>query len=161
MEIFFFFFFFFFFGATVYTILKQLELVISEISRKYMYFFTDNWILFAKLIYFLGLLKSKAKLTYNQTWSCHTALHAMSRAFSAQRGPPWWFSQGHPMISKILKVLSFVLPFNPLTPNIKEQILLSCPHTFRIKVLGRSYVKYQENSPWVIISVILMTSGVE
>ena len=27
----------------------------------------------------------------------------------------------------------------PLTPNIKEQILLSCPHTFLIKVLGRSY----------------------
>ena len=30
--------------------------------------------------------------------------------------------------------------FHPLTPNIKEQILLSCPHTFFfIKVLGRSY----------------------
>ena len=28
---------------------------------------------------------------------------------------------------------------NPLTPNIKEQILLSCRHTFLIKVLGRSY----------------------
>ena len=27
----------------------------------------------------------------------------------------------------------------PLTPNIKGQILLSCPHTFLIKVLGRSY----------------------
>ena len=26
-----------------------------------------------------------------------------------------------------------------LTPNIKEQILLSCPHTFLLKVLGRSY----------------------
>ena len=25
------------------------------------------------------------------------------------------------------------------TPSIKEQILLSCPHTFLIKVLGRSY----------------------
>ena len=29
--------------------------------------------------------------------------------------------------------------FKPLIPNIKEQILLSCPHTFLIKVLGRSY----------------------
>ena len=28
---------------------------------------------------------------------------------------------------------------NPLTPNIKEQILLSCPHTFLIKVLRRSF----------------------
>ena len=28
---------------------------------------------------------------------------------------------------------------NPLTPNIKDQILLSCPHTFLIKVLGGSY----------------------
>ena len=26
-----------------------------------------------------------------------------------------------------------------LAPDIKEQILLSCPHTFLIKVLGRSY----------------------
>ena len=29
------------------------------------------------------------------------------------------------------------ISINPLTPNIKEQILLSCPHTFLIKVLGR------------------------
>ena len=29
--------------------------------------------------------------------------------------------------------------FKPLTRNIKEQILLSCPHSFLIKVLGRSY----------------------
>ena len=28
---------------------------------------------------------------------------------------------------------------NPLTPNIKEQIILSCPHAFAIKVMGRSY----------------------
>ena len=28
---------------------------------------------------------------------------------------------------------------NPLTPNTKDEILLSCPHTFLIKVLGRSY----------------------
>ena len=27
---------------------------------------------------------------------------------------------------------------NPLTSNMKEQVLLSCPHTFLIKVLGRS-----------------------
>ena len=29
------------------------------------------------------------------------------------------------------------LSVNPLTPNIKEQILLSYPHTFLIKVLGQ------------------------
>ena len=29
--------------------------------------------------------------------------------------------------------------FNPLIPKIKEQILLSYPHTFLIKVLERSY----------------------
>ena len=29
--------------------------------------------------------------------------------------------------------------FNPLTPDIKEQILLSFLHTFLIKVPGRSY----------------------
>ena len=129
-------------GATVYTILKQLELVTSEMSTKWLYFFTDNWILFAKLIYFLGLLKSKAKLTNNQTCKedLTTQLY-MSRAFSAERGLPWWFSQGHPTISKILKVLPFVLPFDTLTPNIKEQILLSGPHTFHIKVLKRSYVR--------------------
>ena len=28
------------------------------------------------------------------------------------------------------------LQVNPLTPNIKEQIFLSCPHTFLIKLLG-------------------------
>ena len=40
------------------------------------------------------------------------------------------------------------LSINPLTPNVKEQILLSCPHTFHIKfTLG--------------ISLILMTSGIE
>ena len=29
---------------------------------------------------------------------------------------------------------------NPLTLNIKEQIVLSFPHTFLIKVLGRRYM---------------------
>ena len=29
--------------------------------------------------------------------------------------------------------------FNPLTPNIKEQILLSYPNAFLVKALGRSY----------------------
>ena len=31
---------------------------------------------------------------------------------------------------------------NPLTLNIKEQIILSYPHT------GKKILKYQENSPW-------------
>ena len=34
--------------------------------------------------------------------------------------------------------LSWVVALNPLTLDIKEQILLSCPHTSPIKVLGRS-----------------------
>ena len=34
---------------------------------------------------------------------------------------------------------SVIILFNPLTPNVKEQILLSCSHTFLIKVLERSY----------------------
>ena len=41
--------------------------------------------------------------------------------------------------STFLKVSSAFQLFNPVTPNIKEEILLSCPHTFLIKVLGRSY----------------------
>ena len=40
-----------------------------------------------------------------------------------------------------------------LTPNIKEQILLSCPHTFLIKVL---LLKCQENSPWVRILMMFL-----
>ena len=47
-----------------------------------------------------------------------------------------------------------LIEFKLLTPNIQEQILLSCPHTFFIKVhvLERSYQdKYKETSPWVII----------
>ena len=55
--------------------------------------------------------------------------------------------------------------FHPSTPNIKEQILLSSPHAFHTNVLGggggEKLLKYQENSPWVITSLILMTSGVE
>ena len=39
-----------------------------------------------------------------------------------------------------LKSHSFMAPFfKPLAPNIKERILISCPHTFLLKVLGRSY----------------------
>ena len=50
------------------------------------------------------------------------------------------------------------ITFNPLTSNLKEQILLSCPHTF-LKSTGEKLLKYQENSLWVIISLILITSG--
>ena len=32
---------------------------------------------------------------------------------------------------------------------------------FSYKSTGEKLLKYQENSPWVIISLILMTSGVE
>ena len=45
--------------------------------------------------------------------------------------------------------------------NIKEQILLSWPHTFLIKLLRRSSLNCQENSPWVILALILLTSEVE
>ena len=62
-------------------------------------------------------------------------------------------------LSRNASVMPYLL--NPFTPNIKEQILLSCPCTFLIKVLGKKLLEYQENSPWVIISLILMTSGVE
>ena len=51
--------------------------------------------------------------------------------------------------------------FKPLTPTIKEQILLSCLHTFLITKTGEKLFKYQKISPWEIISLILMTSGVE
>ena len=49
---------------------------------------------------------------------------------------------------------------NSLSPNINEQILRSCLHTFLINVFGKNCYKYQENSLWVITSLILMTSGV-
>ena len=40
----------------------------------------------------------------------------------------------------IAKVKRFLgLNVYPSTPNMKEQILLSCPYTFLIKVLGRGY----------------------
>ena len=46
--------------------------------------------------------------------------------------------------------------FNPLTTDIKKQILLSCSHTFLIKVLGRSYENIKKI--WVIIRVIILNS---
>ena len=49
---------------------------------------------------------------------------------------------------------------NPSTLNIKEQFVLSFLHTF-LKSTGETLLKYQEISPWVIISLILMISGVE
>ena len=58
------------------------------------------------------------------------------------------------------------LQLNPLTPNIKEQIIflysILSPY-FSYKSIGEKLLRYQENSPWVIISliIILMTSGVE
>ena len=41
----------------------------------------------------------------------------------------------------------------PFTHNIKEQIILSCPHTLilKYKSTGEKLLKYHENSPWVII----------
>ena len=36
-----------------------------------------------------------------------------------------------------LVFIMFIPFFNPMTPNIREQILLPCPYTFLIKVLGR------------------------
>ena len=40
---------------------------------------------------------------------------------------------------KLNKALAQLVGVNPLTHNIKEQILLSCSHTFLIKVLGRTF----------------------
>ena len=33
----------------------------------------------------------------------------------------------------------------PLTPNIKEQIFLSCPHIFLVNLLGRSYFNIKKS----------------
>ena len=45
---------------------------------------------------------------------------------------------------------------NPLNPNIKIQILIYCPYTFRSS--GENLLKYQLDSSCVIMSVILMTT---
>ena len=42
---------------------------------------------------------------------------------------------------------------NPLTPNIKEQILLSFSLYVSYNRTGEKILRYQENSPWVIISL--------
>ena len=45
----------------------------------------------------------------------------------------------------------FLCRFNPLTSNIKGQILLSCFHIFFFlyKSVGKKLLKYQENSPYL------------
>ena len=49
--------------------------------------------------------------------------------------------------------------------NTKEQILLFCPVSyFSYKSTGEKVLKYQENSPWMVVTsllVILITSAVE
>ena len=47
---------------------------------------------------------------------------------------------------------------NPLNPKIKIQILICCPYTFSIEVVGRILLKYQLDSSCVIMSLILMTT---
>ena len=47
---------------------------------------------------------------------------------------------------------------NPLNPNIKIQILICYPYTFSIEVVGRILLKYQLDSSYVIMSLILMTT---
>ena len=54
--------------------------------------------------------------------------------------------------------LTFVYPSNPLFLRANSPIL--SPY-FSYKSTVEKLLKYQENSPWVIISFILMTSGVE
>ena len=46
--------------------------------------------------------------------------------------------------------------FNPLTPIVKEQILLSCPRTFLINVLGEVILNSH-----MMVYLILISSGVE
>ena len=43
----------------------------------------------------------------------------------------------------------------------QEQIITILPPYFSYKSTEEMLLEYQENSPWVIISLILMTSGVE
>ena len=57
-------------------------------------------------------------------------------------------------------------PLNPSIPNIKEQNYCNYPILFlrvyfSYKSTGEKLLKYQENSPWVIISSIFMASEVE
>ena len=42
-------------------------------------------------------------------------------------------------IDVVVHIFFFFISVNPLTSNIREKILLSCPVTFLIKVLWRSY----------------------
>ena len=44
-------------------------------------------------------------------------------------------------------------PVNPLTPDMKEQILLSCPRIFLIKVLGRTEVISHDLSGSICIDI--------
>ena len=59
-----------------------------------------------------------------------------------------------------LQCMSSVCTVNPLTPNIKEQILLSFPHTFLIKYWGE-VIKISRKFTLGDHIFIRMTSGVE
>ena len=46
----------------------------------------------------------------------------------------------HHLGKKRYMYMQLITPVNPLTPYIKEQILLSYPHTFLIKVVAEDVV---------------------
>ena len=50
---------------------------------------------------------------------------------------------------------------NPLTPVYQRTNYPILFPYLSYKSTGEKLLKYQENSPWVMISLILMTSGVE
>ena len=68
----------------------------------------------------------------------------------------WSLSENALIVNQIL--LTTCNSFNPLDPNIKIQILISCRYLFSIEVAGENLLKYQLDSSCVIRSSILMTT---
>ena len=50
---------------------------------------------------------------------------------------------------------------DPLPPNVKEQNSPISSPCFSYKSAGEKLLRNQKNSPWVIISLIIMTPGAE
>ena len=81
--------------------------------------------------HFKGFLNKKHARGTKAVW--YLRVRGFIRSFTLR------FENNGNVPSSLTQLKSAITAFNPLTPNIKEQILLSCPHTFLIKVLGRSY----------------------
>ena len=48
--------------------------------------------------------------------------------------------------------------FNPLNPKIKIKILICHPYLFTLEAVWEKLIKYQANTSFVILSLILMTT---